>query len=165
MSFVFWNNGMPRAARVAGSGSRQRLALPDGSVRMGRIQPDPAVDLYAYVEEGPVPGLHQTAQAPSVSNDGWTVRAIRTVAWKSAATIRAARVADVNATAHGLLAGTDWYVLRAADDPAKPVPSVVATYRAAVRQAANDFVAAAELETDPTVLAGLTPAWPDLSEE
>lgn len=160
MSYVFWKNGAPSPAPVRGGGNRRRLRMPDGTIRMGRIVPDPAADLYAFADNGPAPGPHQIAGAVSYSNDGWTVRAERAVAWKPVADIRALRIAEMNKAANALLSDTDWYVVRAAEEPGKPVPAALAAYRSAVRQAANDFAAAIGLEADPAAAAQLQPMWP-----
>lgn len=161
MAYVFWNNGTPRSARVTGGGNRQRLTLPDGSVRMGRMAPDPAVDLYAFVQAGPCPTVLQTEGETSYGNDGWTVHAVRSVSWRDVANIRARRIADAKTAAKDRLSGNDWYVVRAAEESGKPVPQDVSAYRSAVRQAVDDFEVAIGLETDPAAAAILQPQWPE----
>lgn len=48
-------------------------------------------------------------------------------------------IAQVKATAAGLLAPTDWMVIKAAEVDGYSVPAEVTTYRAAVRTASNDI--------------------------
>jgi hypothetical protein len=161
MSYAFWNNGAPVRARVAGGGNRQRLAMPDGSIRMGRLRPDPAADLFAYSEFNEPSGPYRKCGPATYSNDGWTIHVSRSADWLPVEEIRAHRIRAVNAAANAILSPTDWYVVRGVEDPGNPIPNDVAVYRAAVRQAANDFVAAVAAETDPATAAALQPAWPD----
>lgn len=55
--------------------------------------------------------------------------------------LKSQAVAQAKATAGGLLADSDWYVVRKAE-VGTAIPADVLTYRAAVRQASNDIEAA-----------------------
>ena len=49
---------------------------------------------------------------------------------------------QINQQAAGLLASTDWMVVRKAEDSSKSIPSAVTTYRASVRTEANKIIQA-----------------------
>jgi hypothetical protein len=78
-----------------------------------------------------------------------------------AAEIRADRIAAIKAQAAGMLTGTDWMVIRAAEG-GTALPAAVATYRAAVRAASNAAEAAIiAAGDDAAAILAVTPAWPE----
>ena len=76
--------------------------------------------------------------------------------------LKASEVEAIKEQANAILRGTDWQVVRAIEDPAKPVPAAVENYRTAVRAASNAQEAAIYACTTVEELAALAPAsWPD----
>ena len=63
--------------------------------------------------------------------------------------------AQTKATAAGLLAPTDWQVIKATEVADYSVPSAVTTYRAAVRTASNTIEAAIDAASDITAFVAL----------
>ena len=57
--------------------------------------------------------------------------------------------------AGSLLAGTDWYITRKAEDSTATIPAAVTTYRAAVRTASNTIEAAIDGAADLTAFIAL----------
>lgn len=74
--------------------------------------------------------------------------------------IRKAALRRVKGEARALLAATDWYVLRQAEKTT-PVPPAMATYRDAIRAAANDAEAAIVAATTGEEIVAVVAAWPD----
>lgn len=64
-------------------------------------------------------------------------------------------IATVKAQAGGLLAPTDWMVIKAAEVSSYTVPSATLTYRAAVRTASNTIEAAITAASDLTAFMAL----------
>ena len=75
---------------------------------------------------------------------------------------KAREVASTRNGANGLLSGTDWQVIRSAEDPTRPVEPAVAQYRADVRAACNAREAQVYACTTLEELASLPgPVWPE----
>ena len=75
--------------------------------------------------------------------------------------LKAAEIARVKQDANTQLQGTDWLVVRAAEDPSKPVGTAITDYRAAVRTTSSDHEAAINACTTVEELAALAPVvWP-----
>ena len=76
--------------------------------------------------------------------------------------LKVREVEAIKEQANAILRGTDWQVVRAIEDPAKPVPAAVENYRTAVRAASNTQEAAIYACTTVEELAALAPTqWPD----
>ena len=69
-------------------------------------------------------------------------------------------VAKQKEIAGSLLAPTDWYVTRKAEDPTAGIPAAVATYRAAVRTTSGTREAEINVCTTTEELAALVTAQP-----
>lgn len=72
---AFWNNGSPRIVRVG--------MLDKVSGRFIGGNPDPGIDLYAFVEKGSTPGRFETPGVVVYSKAGTTVTATRSVVGQS----------------------------------------------------------------------------------
>lgn len=179
MTYAYWNNGAPRTARVSGSGNKQRLVLPDGSFRTGKVRADPSIDLYEYVEVGKSVGTYQTLTGPVHTLNGETITATYTAVYKSVEQIRALKIAGVKADAGWkitailpeykqrnlsaraiellALGQPNWTAEEQAEwDAGAAVWAVIK----AIRTASDVFEEAVSTETDVDTLVALHPTWP-----
>jgi len=85
----FWNEGSPRRVK---EGSTDKL-----TGRTIGSRPDPAIDLYEYIETGPTPNKYQWAGLPTYARDRDTVTVTRTVTDKSLEDVRTIRKQDATA--------------------------------------------------------------------
>lgn len=74
---------------------------------------------------------------------------------KDVADLKIDWTAKTKATAGSLLAPTDWYVVRKAEDSTTTIPTDVATYRASVRTASNTIETAITNAADHTAFMAL----------
>lgn len=101
----------------------------DGRDSSGDLIPKSLVDVNATDENG--------KNVLDENGDPVVIEGLRTV-WKN----------TVKRQANGLLAGTDWYVVRNAEDSTSAIPSNVTTYRAAVRTKSGQIEAAIDGASD-----------------
>ena len=109
--------------------------------------------------DGTVTATYGTATARVLDNVLWTAEDEAAFAWKvegqvKEAGIRAKYKDNINHEAAGLLASTDWMIIRAAEG-GTAVPSATTTWRAAVRTKANSMQAQIDGAANVDALAAL----------
>jgi len=99
MKLAFWNGGAPRVLRT-----NKRVRLPNGDVAFNATS-DPAHDLYAYVETGSMPSPYEIAAGMAYANDGTTITAARSIAWRPLDEIKNRRVSELADLRYGVEVG------------------------------------------------------------
>lgn len=79
--------------------------------------------------------------------------------YEDTATAQTSRTNEINTEAHGLLAPSDWMVIRAGEG-GDPVPPEWAAYRQGIRDEANTCVARVDSATSIPEVQAVTPVWP-----
>ena len=117
---------------------------------------------YAYDSEA-VTGTYGSATAKSLTNVLYTAQnesdGLGTEGEVRTLGLKITHKESINSQANVLLQKYDWYTLRAADG-GTAVPSVVTTYKAAVRTKANTHCTAIDAAANVDALAALTFDWP-----
>lgn len=109
MKFAYWNNGKPKTANVIGSGTKQKLALPNGDTITGKIQAMPEFDLYELEEINIAPNAFQTKGGYEFEKVDNKIIATRTVKDKTLDAIKLDYIKKVKAKRDQVIvAGIEW---------------------------------------------------------
>ena len=123
-----------------------------------------AIDLYpvVYGSEADQRFYWVSSNSPTWDGSLKQVNISFTSTPKELAPLKTSWVTTERATAYSMLLTSDWMIVRAIENPAKPIPAEWTTYRAAVRTECERLVAAIESSTDiPSLITAINSAkWP-----